>query len=392
MKKYVYFILCGLIGSALFTSCNKDDDSATPELKSEKIKYNPDGSIAVKEVYTYDKKGRVTCFESYFFGELFEKEYNFKYEGTTATFERMERNNVYTGKKVFRNEKCIYDEFITNQYFDGETEIQSETYTINDAGFVTSYIKVNDYEKEERSYTYEGNVVKYTKNVTFEDFPAEVTDYTIEYADASYKQIKKINIVLDPNTEDSVTKEYVYSYDNQGRINGVKYYYQGELYEEQKDYSYNGSKVTYKECMYDNGEMYNEYTCEEINWKGKNSSEALPFSPVCMTFNIEGNTPEEEEIPLGAFWNDVKYSKSEYMDAGITVSYGFVTVDKFYLTKSVEESSFMVWKELSEDEANNFVEAYKNCGGNISSYECWVRNYNDDWSSYKYCKGVDAGF
>lgn len=145
----------------------------------------------------------------------------------------MEGTDVYNGKKVFRNENCIYDEFITNQYFDGETEIQSE---------------------------------------------------------------------------------------------------------------------------------------------------------------IEGNTPEEEEIPLGAFWNDVKYSKSEYMDAGITVSYGFVTVDKFYLTKSVIERSFMVWKELSEDEANKFVEAYKNCGGNISSYECWVRNYNDDCSSYKYCKGVDAGF
>lgn len=278
MKKYIYFVLCGLVGSALFTSCNKDDDEVTPELKSQRILYNPDGSIELKEIYTYDEKGRVTSYEAYEGDKLYMKDYDFNYEGTTATFNRVDGNEVYTCKKVFRNENCIYDEFITNQYFNNGTEVFNETYTFNDNGLVAKYSRSSeDILEEERVYTYEGNKVFYTKNSYLWDDFAEVTDYTLEYADANYKQLNKISVVLDPNTENPEPKEYLYSYDNQGRINNIKYYYEGELYEEKKDFSYDGLKVTYKDCLVDNGEVYYEYTCEEYNWD-ENSNSSIVLS------------------------------------------------------------------------------------------------------------------
>lgn len=193
---------------------------------------------------------------------------------------------------------------------------------------------------------------------------------------------------MDPNTKEPTTKEYVCSYDNQERIGGIKYYYQGELYEEKKDYLYEGSKVTYKDCLCDNGKVYYEFTCEEVNWKDKNNlGEIILFPTNKLTLNIEELTPEEDEN-LDGFFTDNEYSTEEYNAAGITVKYFLIGTDDFYLTASYGYNKFSYWRKMNESEANKFVKAYKDCGGHISSYECWVRN-KTGIGNYYYCKGVD---
>ncbi len=404
MKKYMFYALCGLVSSVLFASCNKNDVEPD-ESYSEKIVYDKDGTISSKETYKFDAQGRVISYEYIVDNEISVKEHDFNYDGNTATYKREAYGKSYTGNKVFRTEKCNYDDFLTNQYFENETEIFNETRTFNENGLITKYSKINDGIREECEYSYTGNKITYRKKLIWND-EIETTDYTAEFTDANYKQLTKISIVLDPETETPRTKENQYTYDDKGRINGIKYFYEGELIEEQKDYVYNGSKVTYKDCLCDNGEVYCEFTCEETNWDEVICSATMTSLGYAKIIKVTyTKTEDTHNNPETWFWDDdddYKYSISEYRDAGITVCEYTLGDTDFYLTYKTGDTdwmgwtSFSSWYKMNENEANQYVAAYKQCNSSISSYQFWVQwhsplsghGFNSYVDVYKYVRGV----
>lgn len=220
------------------------------------------GVLQGKRTIQYDEQGNATKEETYSFnistnefGLTSKTEYT--YDGNTKNFIEEIYSNDGTENHsvviVFTDSKR---EKIKNQttkitYTDGRTNNSEEKYSYDNEGHLTLYEWYrNGILISKRGY--EGNVsfnYSYGENGEINNFSKTI------YTDSNREK---------PLTIETSHSKEEYTYDNDENEIGYKYYINGVLTDENKDYVYDGNKLTYTSLYYDeeNGELYrtNYYT------------------------------------------------------------------------------------------------------------------------------------
>lgn len=220
------------------------------------------GVLQGKRTIQYDEQGNATKEETYSFnistnefGLTSKTEYT--YDGNTKNFIEEIYSNDGTENHsvviVFTDSKR---EKIKNQttkitYTDGRTNNSEEKYSYDNEGHLTLYEWYrNGILISKRGY--EGNVsfnYSYGENGEINNFSKTI------YTDSNREK---------PLTIETPHYKEEYTYDNDGNETGFKRYFDGVLTDENKDYVYDGNKLTYTSLYYDeeNGELYrtNYYT------------------------------------------------------------------------------------------------------------------------------------
>lgn len=220
------------------------------------------GVLQGKRTIQYDEQGNATKEETYSFN-ISTNEFcltsktEYTYDGNTKNFIEEIYSNDGTENHsvviVFTDSKR---EKIKNQttkitYTDGRTNNSEEKYSYDNEGHLTLYEWYrNGILISKRGY--EGNVsfnYSYGENGEINNFSKTI------YTDSNREK---------PLTIETSHSKEEYTYDNDENEIGYKYYINGVLTDENKDYVYDGNKLTYTLLYYDeeNGELYrtNYYT------------------------------------------------------------------------------------------------------------------------------------
>lgn len=220
------------------------------------------GVLQGKRTIQYDEQGNATKEETYSFN-ISTNEFcltsktEYTYDGNTKNFIEEIYSNDGTENHsvviVFTDSKR---EKIKNQttkitYTDGRTNNSEEKYSYDNEGHLTLYEWYrNGILISKRGY--EGNVsfnYSYGENGEINNFSKTI------YTDSNREK---------PLTIETSHSKEEYTYDNDENEIGYKYYINGVLTDENKDYVYDGNKLTYTSLYYDeeNGELYrtNYYT------------------------------------------------------------------------------------------------------------------------------------
>ena len=197
MKRFASFCIA-IVMILLMAGCQPGD--TVPEgsirryLITEACRYYADGEAYMKESYTYDGKGRMTGYVLEEYGDL-------------------ETYRSYANYQYDEHGNLVYiDSFFFNRRIESKYE-----YTYNPDGTVASYICNNT------KYKQASDEIDY-------HYVSEICDYTYDSAGRLTNYVQK-------NAESRVIEEYVFSYDEQGRL--VEQIYTHEYGTETTIFAYN---------------------------------------------------------------------------------------------------------------------------------------------------------
>lgn len=231
------------------------------------IEYYINGVLSETRKYEYNEKGYMTKGEIYNSnGQLLDKRV-FTYDGNTRTVigENYSSDGNTDGSIVISTSgiekytdsdfKHLETEKYTYTLKDGHTSIYETKNTYDSKGTQISYeYKVNGKIREQ--WSNEGNIStssSYSYNDDGEIISSNIskTVYTDSNRD---KPLTKEQ--TESGSSGSYNDKYEYSYDNNGNLIGEKRYSDGNLSYENKEYVYDGNKVTYTSYDYRHGEIY----------------------------------------------------------------------------------------------------------------------------------------
>lgn len=226
------------------------------------VKEYVNGVLQGKKTIEYDEQGNETKAETYGFN-ITTNEFDltsktaYTYDGNTKNFTHEfyfnDGTESYIGVVEYTdsNRKKIKNQKTKYTYRDGTTINNEEKYSYDNNGNVTLFENYKNGILTQK-YGYEGNVsfnYSYGENGEINNFSKTI------YTDSNREK---------PLTIETSHSKEEYTYDNDENEIGYKYYINGVLTDENKDYVYDGNKLTYTSLYYDeeNSELYrtNYYT------------------------------------------------------------------------------------------------------------------------------------
>ena len=217
---------------------------------TQQIIYNVDGVTETSRLeYTYDNDGRETGHKQYYSGVLSYQYRDYQYNGRTIIcwLDSYSEGNVILSNKLQRK-YCDKNWIQMTQYIlyatDDVTEVYRYEYSYDADGRETSYKYYFNgvLSSQNRDYQYNGRTVNYWCDNYSGGSVTSSTKLQRTYCDKNWIQMTKmIYYAADGVTE---TNRWEYTYDNDGRETGYKYYANGVLYNQYRNYQYNGQTIT----------------------------------------------------------------------------------------------------------------------------------------------------
>lgn len=276
--KNLYLLVALLI--LLFSACKRDSLDTYEECKWDRnklrayIQYASDGVTEVyKDEFVYDENGNQIATKNYVDGVLSGSSYNFSYDYSANKRSFLmdiypEHNSTVTTavEEVFTDNSFMPEKLLKRINTIGK-EVSREEYSYDDKGREIGY-KVYYFDNlntEYSGYSYDNKRLTYTLNVYSEgELAGKKRVETVFYDDKCNRSkiLSRIQYQGESNTE-YIREEY--SYDTNGRENGYKFYYLGNLTTEQKDYVYNDLN---RELVF-NIYSYSEHIADDKTSKSK---------------------------------------------------------------------------------------------------------------------------
>ena len=215
------------------------------------ITYDANGNEASRMEYTYDTEGRETGYKYFINGTLYSQYRDYQYNGRTITC----WGDMYTAGSVSASGKIqrTYSDLNWIQmtqsitYDSKDTETSRMEYTYDTEGRETGYkyfINGTLYSQF-RDYQYNGRTITCWYDMFVSGSSISSFKFQRTYSDLNWIQMTQ-SITYD--SKDTETSRMEYTYDTEGRETGYKYFLNGTLYYQFRDYQHNGRTIT---CWYD---------------------------------------------------------------------------------------------------------------------------------------------
>ncbi len=223
------------------------------------IAYAADGVTELqRQVATYDSEGRLTNTKSYTYGNLTQENRNYTYNGNECEYYI---DNYTSGSITSTSKFKIVNQ---NDWLD-----LSSVISYGPDGVTETYKQVSAYDTDgrrtgltvwqngvlssiSRDYTYNGNEQvfysdSYSNGSVSNTTKIKMGNYKAWIRSSYYVQYKPDGVTEGYRTEST--------YDASERLIDIKTYINGTLSNENKDYTYNGTEVTYNSYAYNNGNV-----------------------------------------------------------------------------------------------------------------------------------------
>ena len=274
---------------------------------TQSITYDAKGNEASRMEYTYDNEGRETGYKYFINGTLYSQYRDYQYNGRTITCwgDTYTSGSVSASGKIQRTYSDLNWIQLTQQiqYATNGTELSRMEYTYDTEGRETGYkyFLNGTLYYQCRDYQYNGRTITCWYDMNISGSSSSSFKFQRTYSDLNWIQMTQYITYVANGTE---TSRMEYTYDTEGRETGYKYFINGALYYQYRDYQFNGQTITCLFDMYTSGSVNSSFKIErtyrdaETQTTGLGDKNQLTFSiypnPSQGVFNIAG-------LPTGTY-------------------------------------------------------------------------------------------